>query len=405
MLFPVWRELGRIGEFESATRKAVEEAPGVVAYRTGLAFLLCEIGRLGEAAEILEAVAKEGFAPIAADFTQNFNLCEMAEVAVAVGDTARAKELADVLRPRAGMASHIHPLAYHGAVDRYVGLLELSLGDPDQAVHDFEEALAIHERMEARPWSARTRYDLARALLARNRHGDRDQAVRLLNEAISTANDLGMKRLLEEALAAKLEFQGIVSSSPQASIDVVAAGVSVERPDLSLHADVDGRVTIAFSDIEGYTAAVERLGDTRSQALLRAHDQIVRDAVAAHRGRVVKSQGDGFMMAFASPSNALSCAIAIQQSIAGHDFDGESVRLRIGVHAGSVISEGDDFFGRTVILAARVAASAAGGEILITSDIRDAAPDVSYGAARVVALKGLTGTHQVYPVVWRSPDA
>jgi class 3 adenylate cyclase len=216
------------------------------------------------------------------------------------------------------------------------------------------------------------------------------------------ANEIGMPVLPEQALAVKLEIQGIASSSPQHSIDMVAAGVSVERPDLSHDTGVDGRVTIVFSDIEGYTATVERLGDDRSQVLLRDHDRLVRQAVASHNGRVVKSQGDGFMMAFTSPADALGCAVDVQLAIEGHDFGGEEVHLRIGVHAGSVIHEGDDFFGRTVILAARVADSASGGEILTTSEIREAVPHLRYGPGRAVALKGLTGTHTVYPVAWRA---
>jgi class 3 adenylate cyclase/tetratricopeptide (TPR) repeat protein len=403
ILFPVWRERGRAGEFESATRRAIQESPGVVAYRAGLALLLCDIGQHQEAADHLEILAANGFAEIPDDVTRTFNLCESAEVAVALGDTVRAVELVGLLRPRAGMASAIGSFAYHGAVDRYLGLLELCVGHHDEAVADLERALAIHDGMRARPWSARTRYDLARALLARGDPGDRQRAVALLNDALETANSVGMPRLIEESLAVKLDLQGVASSSPQASIDVVAAGVSVERPDLSSHAAADGRVVIVFSDIEGYSAMTERLGDDRAQALLREHNGIVRGHVRAHGGVEVKSQGDGFMLAFRDPHDALASVVAIQRAVAEHDFDGEQVRLRIGIHIGEVIEEADDFYGRTVIIAARVADCARGGEVLVTSEVCEAVPDVSVDARRQVMLKGLSHPQMIHTLIWQHP--
>lgn len=146
---------------------------------------------------------------------------------------------------------------------------------------------------------------------------------------------------------------------------------------------------------------MERLGDARSQELLRAHDELVRRAVQVQGGRVVKSQGDGFMLAFSSPSAAVECAVAIQRAVSAHDFGGEDVRLRIGLHAGDVIRQGDDFYGRTVIVAARVAASASGGEILVTAAVKDRAGAVPLGAERQVVLKGLSGSHVVHSVEWR----
>ena len=77
------------------------------------------------------------------------------------------------------------------------------------------------------------------------------------------------------------------------------------------------------------------------------------------------------------------------------------IRVRIGLHAGPVIREGDDFFGRTVITAARVADAAAGGEILATEEVRSQSSAGTYGEPREITLKGLTGARQVLPVVWR----
>ena len=82
-----------------------------------------------------------------------------------------------------------------------------------------------------------------------------------------------------------------------------------------------------------------------------------------------------------------------------------TIRVRIGSHVGEVIREGDDFFGRTVILAARVGATATGGEILVSDTLRRAVGDrAEYGGkfaeSREVELKGFSGTHQVHSLVW-----
>jgi class 3 adenylate cyclase len=402
VLFPVWRELGRSGALESATRRATGESPAA-AYRTGLAVLLADTGEIEEATCMLDDMAVDGYAAIPDDVTRTFNLCELAEVAAATENTARAAELIDLLRPLEGHGAAIGGMAYHGSVTHYLGILETLLGRSDEAIADLERAIAVHHDFGARPWEARSRYELARALLGRDGAGDRERAVSLLNEALDAANAIGMTRLVEQALATKLELQGVASSSPVMSIDVVARRVSIERPDLSAQASTEGRVTILFSDIEGYSAKIERLGDGRTQALLHDHNAIVRKALSEHRGTEVKSQGDGFMLAFGSPDDAVRCAVAIQLALAAHDFGGERVLLRIGIHAGQVIREADDFYGRTVVVAARVAAQAEGGEILVTPAVREAAAPsgVTFDAPRHVALKGLSGFQAVHRVVWQ----
>lgn len=401
LLFPVWRERGRLSEFETATVRAVEESPTVAAWRAGLAHLLAETGKLDDAAVHVDKLAQGDFDAIPDDVVRPYALCGTAEAVALLGDGPRAEVLIDLLRPLAGRAAMIGLAAYHGAVDRYLGLLAITAGRFDDAVADLRQALVMHERMGARPWVARTQFDLARALVARGSAGDREEAVRLLNAALETANAIGMPKLVEEALLVKLGLQGVASSSPGASIDVIAAGVSVEQPDLRAHAAPDGRVTIVFSDIAGYTQTTERLGDERTQQLLREHNAIVRREVQAHRGVEVKSQGDGFMLAFSDPADGLACAVAIQQAVSAHDFGGERLQVRIGIHAGKVIREADDFFGRTVILAARVADRATGGEVLVTPEIVAAVPTATYGESRPLALKGLSGTQVVHAVAWQ----
>jgi class 3 adenylate cyclase len=215
-------------------------------------------------------------------------------------------------------------------------------------------------------------------------------------------------------VADKVRAQGIESADFQTSIDAVAAIVQHEHPDLRSHAAPDGTVTILFSDIESSTEMTERLGDQRWLEVLREHNRIVREQVAGHGDFEVKAQGDGFMIAFQSARRALHCAVAIQRAIAayGAAHTGEALRIRVGLHAGEVIREADDFFGKNVILAARIATQARGGEILASAlmkELTQSAGDIRFGDARETALKGLSGTYALHEVAWHrragSPSA
>jgi class 3 adenylate cyclase len=117
----------------------------------------------------------------------------------------------------------------------------------------------------------------------------------------------------------------------------------------------DGTVTLLFSDIESSTELNERLGDIRWLQLLRIHNSIVRNQVCEHGGYVVKGQGDGFMIAFASARRAVHCARAIQRAIDGRlsEHPAGRIRLRIGLHTSEAIKDEADFYGKTSSLHAR----------------------------------------------------
>ena len=185
------------------------------------------------------------------------------------------------------------------------------------------------------------------------------------------------------------------------SIDEVAESVAAERPPLQHGTAPDGTTTVLFSDIEGFTALNDRLGDRQAFEVLKGHNQVVRDQVAAYGGFEVKSQGDGFMVAFSSARQAVLCAIAIQKALA--DQGDEPVRVRMGLHTGEAIKDADDFFGRNVIFAARIADQAEGGEILVSSlvkELTESGGEFAFENGREVALKGLSGTGKVYSVSW-----
>lgn len=195
-----------------------------------------------------------------------------------------------------------------------------------------------------------------------------------------------------------------IESHPETSVDEVASTVASERPSLRPAAAPDGTVTILFTDIEGSTALNERLGDVRWLEVLRFHNRLIRDQVQAFQGFEVKSQGDGFMIAFPSARRAIECARAIQQAVAselGPHTEGP-IHVRIGLHTGEALREESDFYGRNVVMAARIADEARGGEILASAVVKhlmESAGDVSFENPREVELSGLTGTHAIYKVV------
>jgi class 3 adenylate cyclase len=286
---------------------------------------------------------------------------------------------------------------------------------------NFEDGLAAAQKLGIRPEVAIIRQELAR-LLFEHFPNERAAAAEHVNFATTEAQAMKIKPLLEECLELKLRFQGITSTDVYTSIDTVARVVEAEKPDLRTHAAPDGTVTIMFSDIEGSTAMADRLGDKRFMDVLREHNAIIRDQIKVHGGFEVKSEGDGFMVAFQSAGKALACASAIQKALATRNARvgappgdgggaggaapgagaGEKVMVRMGLHAGEVIKEGEDFFGRNVIMAARVASQAQGGEILTSGVVKALlqGSDVTWGDSRTVSLKGLSGEHEIWAVKW-----
>ncbi|MCG7610970.1 MULTISPECIES: adenylate/guanylate cyclase domain-containing protein [Mycobacterium] len=185
------------------------------------------------------------------------------------------------------------------------------------------------------------------------------------------------------------------------SIEDLAGWAQVERPDLA-RLTADGRVVIVFSDIEGSTEYNASMGDRAWVKLLEKHNKLVQSCVDKHGGHVVKTQGDGFMIAFADPKNAVRFATDVQRALAENPQRWQAIRVRIGVHMGTSVRRGDDLFGLDVAMAARVAGQADGGEVLVSEPVGEAVRpfgDVVLGAPREVELKGLPGSHVLYPVL------
>jgi class 3 adenylate cyclase len=163
--------------------------------------------------------------------------------------------------------------------------------------------------------------------------------------------------------------------------------------------------TILFTDIEGSTSLTQRLGDAGAMAVLRMHDEIVRDALERHGGSEVKHTGDGLMAAFRSVVDGLESAIQIQQRLLLADGGvGVPVRVRIGISAGEPVTERDDLFGAAVQLAARLCSRAEPGAILVSGAVRDLALGKGFGFRKrgPMRLKGFDGPLSVFEVAWDS---
>lgn len=205
---------------------------------------------------------------------------------------------------------------------------------------------------------------------------------------------------------------------PRSSIERVAAEATAAGPDVRQAVRADRTVTIAFSDIESSTELASSMGDAGWFEVLSLHNDIIRSAVRRYGGTEVKAQGDGFMLAFESARRGVQCMIEVQRELLVHASDQPGtasgqleavVRVRAGLHTGeAIVDENGDMFGRHVNVAARIANAARGGEILVSSLVREiieARGDLRFGEPRAVRLKGLSGTYVLHPVQWeRSED-
>ena len=136
-----------------------------------------------------------------------------------------------------------------------------------------------------------------------------------------------------------------------------------------------GTVTFLFSDIEGSTQLLRRLGPAYAGALAE-HQEIVRAAVTAHHGREVDTQGDSFFIAFRRGKDAVSAAVAIQRDLAAHVWpEHGEIKVRIGLHTGEPQVGEDRYVGMGVNKAARIGAAGHGGQVLLSRTTRDLVED------------------------------
>jgi class 3 adenylate cyclase len=175
-------------------------------------------------------------------------------------------------------------------------------------------------------------------------------------------------------------------------IDEVAEFITGDRPILEVERIL---TTILFTDVVGSTQRAAALGDQRWHAVLDEHDQAVRDQVRRFRGREVNTTGDGFVVSFDGPARAIRCAQAIIEAAAGFGLE-----LRLGLHTGECEVRGADLAGLSVHIAARVAALAGAGEILVSGTVKELVigSDIEFIEHGEHELKGVPGAWKLFAV-------
>lgn len=202
------------------------------------------------------------------------------------------------------------------------------------------------------------------------------------------------------------------ASVPQPSVETLGAELTtslsqlLEALDDDLHNALRARfktttVTLLFSDIEESTNRAEEVGDVIWGDAVRRHFHEVHRIANAHGGIVIKTLGDGAMLAFDSARDAARSAVAIQRSVA-KQHTVEPFKVRVGVHSGDAMHIDGDYLGQTVNKTARIAAAADGGQVLVSDVVRglvDETPGLAYGDPIILELKGIPGTHTAYPLL------
>lgn len=157
-----------------------------------------------------------------------------------------------------------------------------------------------------------------------------------------------------------------------------------------------GTVTFVFTDIEGSTALLDRLGDGYGEVLF-AHHALLREVWEEHGGVEVSTDGDAFFIAFSSASRAIEAATAGQAALAAHVWPhGEQVRVRMGVHTGEPRIHEGEYWGPDVHYAARVASAARGGQVLVSSATAALVPDAELTSVGRHRLKDFTQPRELF---------
>ena len=154
-------------------------------------------------------------------------------------------------------------------------------------------------------------------------------------------------------------------------------------------------MTVLFTDIVDSTATAARLGDRDWGEVLQRHNDIVRRQLALHRGREVKTTGDGFLASFDGPGRAIHCATAIQDGLAGL-----GIEMRAALHTGECEQRDADLSGIAVHLAARILDRAQAGEGLVSSTVKDlvVGSSVDFEDRGEQELKGVPGSWRLFAV-------
>jgi pimeloyl-ACP methyl ester carboxylesterase len=307
--------------------------------------------------------------------------------------------------PDADHFPHLVPLVQE-MKDRMAGVNEhwgdgemIELFAPEDSDNEvLRQSIALFERLAASP-------AMARALLEANLEIDVSHCLSSITSPtlvlhrrdelvpIELARDMASRipgaRMVELPGANHLPWLGDAATVLDLIEEFVTGAAPTGAPDRAL-------VTVLFTDIVGSTDAAAALGDNRWRSLLERHDAFVRHEVAAAGGKVVKSLGDGALARFDGPARAIRAAQAIVRGAPGE----LRIEVRAGVHTGECEILGDDIGGMAVHLGARIAAKAAGGEVLVSAAVRDLVlgSPIGFADRGLHELKGVPGAWNLLAV-------
>lgn len=175
-------------------------------------------------------------------------------------------------------------------------------------------------------------------------------------------------------------------------------------PDIARNEDSEldtGLRAIMFTDLVGSTQISSREGDAKALEVLARHDQIVREALAAHAGREVKHTGDGILASFSYISKAVDSAVQIQRQFGEpSQADSDDGRVRIGISAGEPVDQHEDLYGAVVNLASRICGHADPGQILASSAVRELSvgKPITFADRGPTALKGFDDPVRLFDI-------
>lgn len=232
--FNLYREQDRAAELIDEVTAFVLAYPTLPVWRCALAYLYAEAGRLGDAQRELDRIVEAGFATLPRDGNLLIALASLADVCAAVGDADRAALVYELLLPHEGRHIVISQgVACRGAVSHYLGVLAATTGAVEDAERHFADALAMHEKMRARPWLARTRAAYGQLLARSSSPADRRRSAELLRGALGLWEALGVGPAAARARAALDAIQDdvTVTSTPLPEVDTGRSGTFLREGD------------------------------------------------------------------------------------------------------------------------------------------------------------------------------
>jgi class 3 adenylate cyclase len=197
------------------------------------------------------------------------------------------------------------------------------------------------------------------------------------------------------------------ADSDEDAIDPLSAIAAWDAPDAGSGMPQNDIVAIMFTDIVESTARTHAVGDEASQAILRAHNAIVRDVLGRCDGTEIKHTGDGIMASFAIATRAVEAARMIQRNTEafGRSDPAMAFDLRIGINVGEPVRENDDLFGAAVQLASRLCGTGKSGQTIVSRVVCDLCTGKGYtfDSLGSVELRGIPGQTELYALRWREP--